>query len=375
MQDLSVPSDAPSPGAIDRVFLTYEVSVGDGEIRYYGTPLVPVREMARELWPIFRDHGYEVRVTRELGEWILVAEPVSLGIDGIPWTNIVLVVATVASTLFAGAAWYHIDVFSPEVAWWELIYAWPFAASIMFVLGVHELGHYVMSRYHRVNASLPFFIPVPTLIGTMGAVIKMKGQIPSRKALFDIGVAGPIAGLIATIVVAIVGLHLPPVTAPEDVMADPNAITVELGYPLLLEFLAWAVGQPLEDPPGTAVNPVVIAAWVGLFVTFLNLIPVGQLDGGHILRAIIGERQAALGSFVPLVLFGLAAYLYTIGGYGLQAVLVWGVWGLLASFLMAVGPAHPIDEGGIGRKRIALGLLTLVLGILCFHPVPLQVHT
>ena len=375
MQEMSVPPDVPSPAAIDHVFLTYEVTVDEEGIRYYGTPLVPLREMVQELWPLFREHGYELRVQRELGEWILIAEPVSLGIDGIPWTNVFLFIATVVSTLFAGAIWYHIDPFSPEYEWWEMIYAWPFAFGIIFVLGVHELGHYVMSRYHRVNASLPYFIPVPTLIGTMGAVIKMEGQIPSRKALFDIGVAGPIAGLIATIGVIVVGLHLPPVTAPETVVADPDSIVVELGYPPLLEFLAWAVDQPLYyADPATAVNPVVIAGWVGLFVTFLNLIPVGQLDGGHILRAIMGERQASLAAFVPLALFGLAGYLYTVLGVSLMGVLVWGIWGLLATFLMAVGPAHPIDDRRLGRRRIALGIVTFVLGILCFTPVPIQVH-
>lgn len=370
MHEVSAPTGAPAPEAIEDVFLVYETSSADGEVRYYGTPLVPIREVIQEIWPLFREAGYEVRVSRELGEWILIAEPVSIGIDGIPWTNVVLAVATVLSTLFAGAMWYHLDPFSPEI-----VHAWPFAASIMFVLGIHELGHYVMSRYHRVNASLPYFIPVPTLIGTMGAVIKMGGQIPSRKALFDIGVAGPIAGLVATIGVTIVGLHLPPVTAPETVVSNPDAITIELGYPPLLEFLAWASGQPLyfEDPT-MAPNPVVIAGWVGMFVTFLNMIPVGQLDGGHILRSILGDRQGAIAAVVPMALFGLAAYLYFYLGTGFQAVMIWGIWGLLTTLFLAVGAAQPVDDRPIGSARIALGVVTFVLGLLCFTPVPIQVH-
>ena len=370
MDEVRTPDGAPSRAAIEDVFTVYEVTVDDDAVRYYGTPLVPVRELVRELWPVFRDHGYELRVRRELGEWILVAEPVTLGVDSVPWTNIILAVATIASTLFAGSFWYHLDPTSPEI-----IHAWPFALSIMFVLGVHELGHYVMSRYHRVQASLPYFIPLPTLIGTMGAVIKMDGQIPSRRALFDIGVAGPLAGLAATIAVTIVGLHLPPVTAPEDLVADPDAILISLGYPLLLEGLAMLVDQPLRfEQEGTFVNPVVIAGWVGMFVTFLNLIPVGQLDGGHITRAIVGDRAQFVAALVPMALFGLAGALYFVLGVGLQSIMIWGIWGVLSLVFVAVGPAHPIDDRPLGSGRVLIGLLTFVFGVLCFTPVPIEIH-
>ena len=367
----SVPEQAPDPTALDTVFLVYETETNGDEIHYYGTPLVPIRDLVSTVWPLFRERGYEVRVTRELGEWILIAEPVELGLDGIPWTNVILALVTMGSTLFAGAYWYHLDPFSLEI-----IHAWPFAAAIMFVLGVHELGHYVMSRYHQVNASLPYFIPVPTLIGTMGAVIKMEGQIPSRKALFDIGVAGPLAGLAATVAVTVVGLHLPPVETPQEVIDHPDSIMIEIGFPLLLEFLAWATNQPLSyDQPGMFVNPVVIAAWVGMFVTLLNMIPVGQLDGGHIVRSILGDRAILIAQLVPVSLFGLAAIAYFLFDVGIQAVIVWGVWGLIATFLLAVGHARPIDEQSLDRRRIAIGLLAFVLAALCFHPFPIQVHT
>lgn len=370
MNETSIPEGAPSPTVFDDVFIVYEVTVEDEEIRYFGTPRVEGEELARALWPVFREHGYEIRLTRELGEWILVAEPVSLGVNGIPWTNVILAIATIGSTLFAGAVWYHLDPFSMEI-----ILAWPFAAAIMFVLGMHELGHYVMSRYHRVNASLPYFIPVPTLIGTLGAVIKMDGQIPSRKALFDIGVAGPLAGLAATIIVTVVGLHLPPVEAPEDIVDHPDAIAVELGYPLLLELLAWVTNQDLSyADPTLNVNPVVIAAWVGMFVTFLNMIPVGQLDGGHIIRAIFGDRAHRIAQLIPLSLLALAAILYLGFGFGLQAIIVWILWGFIALVALTIGPARPVSEDSLDNKRIMIGLLTFALAILCFHPVPIQVH-
>jgi len=236
------------------------------------------------------------------------------------------------------------------------------------------MGHYVMSRYHQVDASLPYFIPVPTLIGTMGAVITLKGRMPDRKALFDIGVAGPLAGLIATIVVTVIGLHLPPVTVPEAVVQDPNSIRIELGYPPLLELLAAGFDQPLyRNDPATGVNPVVIGAWVGMFVTFLNLIPVGQLDGGHILRAMAGEFQETIAALVPGVLFALAAYLFYVDGYSVNTVFVWILWGVLTAFLASKGPATPVQDERLGRGRFVLGAVTFGLGLLCFMPVPVMI--
>jgi membrane-associated protease RseP (regulator of RpoE activity) len=363
--------EGPPLRQIEAVFAVYETQAEGGALRYYGDPLVAPGTVIRELWPVFREAGYDVDLARRHGEYVLVAEPTRIGVDGIPWTNILLLLATVASTLFAGSLWYQIDPFADPLAMWQ---AWPFMLAILGVLGVHEMGHYVMSRYHKVDASLPYFIPVPTLIGTMGAVIKMKGRMPDRKALFDIGVAGPLAGLIATVVVTIIGLHLPPVTAPEEVVTDPNAIQIELGYPLLLEWLAIAFDQPLyRDDPTTSINPVVVGGWVGMFVTFLNLIPVGQLDGGHILRAMVGDLQETLAVLVPGVLFALAGYLYYVSGYSGNSVFIWVFWGIFTAVLASVGPAHPINDDRLGVGRIALGVLTFVLGILCFMPVPLAI--
>ncbi|WP_122090229.1 site-2 protease family protein [Halalkalicoccus subterraneus] len=366
---MSAPQSGPPIVDVEDVFSVYETET-DGEVlRYYGSPRAPGRTVLRELWPVFRERGYELRLTREYGEWVLIAEPLDLGVNGVPWTNVVLFVLTVASTLFAGSIWYHLDPFSAEV-----IHAWPFTVAIMGVLGVHELGHYVLSRYHKVSASLPYFIPIPTLIGTMGAVIKMKGQIPSRKALFDIGVAGPLAGLAATVVVTVVGLHLPPVMAPESLIGNPNAVQIELGYPPLLQGLAWLVDQPLHyDDPAMAVNPVVIGGWVGMFITFLNMIPVGQLDGGHVLRAILGESQDRVAAFVPAILFSLAAYLYYVRDVPADSAFIWAFWGFLTLLFSFVGSASPIDDRELGTGRIAVGVFAIVLGLLCFTPVPIRI--
>ncbi|THE65114.1 site-2 protease family protein [Salinadaptatus halalkaliphilus] len=363
--------DGPPLERIESVFSVYEVDRDEDQLVYYGDPQVNRDQLIQELWPAFRDSGYEPRLGTRRGEYVLVAEPTSVGIDGIPWTNILLFGLTVLSTLFAGSMWYHIDPFANPTEIWR---AWPFSVAILTVLGVHEMGHYVLSRYHEVDASLPYFIPIPTLIGTMGAVIKMKGRMPDRKALFDIGVAGPLAGLVATVGVIVVGLHLPPVTAPQSVVDHPDAFRIVLGHPPLLEGLATAFDQPLyRDDPATSVNPVVVGGWVGLFVTFLNLIPVGQLDGGHILRAMAGEYQPTLAALVPGGLFGLAAYLYYVADVGINSVFIWLFWGVFSAVIVFAGPARPIREESLGLGRLLLGALTFVLGILCFTPVPIEV--
>jgi membrane-associated protease RseP (regulator of RpoE activity) len=300
---------------------------------------------------------------------VLVAEPRSVGIDGVPWLNVGLFLGTVLSTLFAGAFyWYQIPVFEEPL---QILEAWPFTAAIIGVLGIHELGHYVLSRYHGVQASLPYFIPVPTYIGSLGAVIKMEGRIPDREALFDIGVAGPLAGLVATVVVTVIGLQLDPLPAQQAASqqaAEEGAIM--FNYPPLLELIAGAVGAG-GSLDGGPVHPVVFGGWVGMLVTLLNMLPVGQLDGGHILRAMVGERAQLVARTVPALLFGLAAYLLVFRGF--DSVLIWTIWGFFALGLAYAGPATPVDDSGLGRGRFALGVVAFVLGVLCFTPVPVEV--
>ena len=377
--------DGPPPEALLPAFEVTEVEVTDGgQLRYFGQPRTEYRRLEQRLWPIFREHGYEVRldvveeaepdpitgvdVTRT--RQALVATPHSVGVDGVPWTNVAMFVATVLTTLYAGTIWYYQPVRGPL----DLLAGWPFALAVLGVLGVHELGHYALSRYHDVEASLPYFIPVPTYIGTFGAVIKMKGRIPDRKALFDIGVAGPLAGLAAAVVVAVVGLHLDPIAVPETVLRSEDAVRIELGYPPLLGFLAWVTGERLTyADPSVAASPVIFGAWVGLFVTFLNLIPVGQLDGGHIVRAMLGERARSVAALVPAALFSLAGYLYLFRDVSANAPFLWTFWGLLALGLAYVGPTTPIFDDPLDEKRTAIGALTFLLGLLCFTPVPIEI--
>ena len=385
MDPASRPDHAgPQPEALLPAFRTTDIDVKeDGRLVYYGQPRAGPGRLERELWPLFREHGYEVRLDTvtdsesdpitgvEVGEKrrALVAEPRQTGVDGVPWTNVVMFFATVLTTLYAGTIWYYQPVEGPL----DLLAGWPFAVAVLGVLAVHELGHYALSRYHGVEASLPYFIPVPSFIGTFGAVISIRGRIPNRKALFDIGASGPLAGLVAAVVVAIVGLHLDPVAVPDHVLESEGSIELELGYPPLLEFLAWATGGQLSyADPGTVANPVIFGAWVGLFVTFLNLSPVGQLDGGHVVRSMVGERAETVGALVPGALFGLAAYLAFFTDVSYNAPVLWGFWGLVTLLLAYVGFATPVFDEPLDRRRMAVGALTLVAGVLCFTPVPIE---
>ncbi|MEF8852630.1 MAG: site-2 protease family protein [Haloarculaceae archaeon] len=308
-------------------------------------------------------------------QYVLVAEPRNPHIDGVPWLNVVFFLLTVGSTLLVGTTWYYIPGSAIQDDPLVLLEALPFVLAILGPLAVHELGHYVMIRYYDVDASLPYFIPFPSLIGTMGAVIRMRGRIPSRKALFDIGVAGPLAGLVATVVVTVIGLYADPVTVPQRVLEGPNTTSIRFNYPLLLQGLGWLTGQPLSyaDPARTA-SPIIFGGWVGMFVTLLNLLPVGQFDGGHITRAVFGPRQETLAAVVPVALFALAGYVYVFTD-ATNAVVLWGFWGVLAIALAYGGPATPVDDQHLDAKRKAVAALTFVLGALCFVPVPFQILT
>ena len=275
-----------------------------------------------------------------------------------------LFLLTVFTTLWAGA--YHvyhkpglgpIDLLlaHPESLWQGI----PFAGSLLLILGTHEYGHYLLSKIHRVPASLPLFLPGPPhFIGTFGAIIRMRGPILDRRALFDIGVAGPLAGFIVAVVILVIGLGLSTVVDPAPTSG------LYFGEPLLFQFLSWIIIGPL--PPGADVmlHPVGFAAWFGLFITSLNLLPIGQLDGGHVAYALWGRRQKTMALLcVPLLL--------VLGFVGWSG---WLLWGLMAGFW---GIAHPpvMDPfTPLGRGRTIVGWIALGVLILTFAPVPFSIH-
>ncbi len=378
---METPDSASDPpvDALRSVFHLRETRRDGDRVLFYGESLVPEQTLVREVWTAFREAGYEVQVsTGGAGRAdVVVARPVTDGIDGIPWKNVGLFLATIVSTLLVGAlTWYYIPLSELRANPLLVLRAWPFTAAVLGVLATHELGHYVMGRYHGVEVSLPYVIPFIFPFGTLGAIIRMRGQMPDRKTLFDIGVAGPLAGLAATVVVTAVGLSLPPVAVPAWALEGTGQALV-FNNPPLLNLIATALGEPTEyADPAVAVNPVIIGGWVGMFFTVLNLLPVGQLDGGHVLRAMLGESQERVAALVPAALVGIAAYLHYGLGYALnESVGLWGFWGLLSAFIAFKGPANPIDDAPLDTPRIVVGIATFALGALCFMLVPVEVTT
>ncbi len=273
----------------------------------------------------------------------------------IPFLQIVLFILTMLSTLFVGAMQTGADILKDP---WKIYYGLPFALTLMIILLTHELSHYFASKKHGVNATLPYFIPAPTIIGTFGAFIKMKSPIVTRKALIDIGASGPIAGFIVSVIAVMIGLHLSKIVP---VSETKGALT--LGDSILFSFLAQTVLGVTPADSDILLNPVAFAGWIGLFVTSINLIPVGQLDGGHIAFALLGEKQTRLSFILVLVM-------------SLLGVLLWEGWIIWAVLLLVLGLRHPPViswEVPLDKRRKVIGWLAFVIFILTFIPVPFKI--
>jgi membrane-associated protease RseP (regulator of RpoE activity) len=233
---------------------------------------------------------------------------------------------------------------------------WRLALGLLSILFAHEMGHYVACRIYRVDATLPFFIPAPflSLVGTLGAFIRIRGRIPNRKALFDIGIAGPLAGFVVCLPVLVLG------ALEGEIVRSDGGQGFFLGEPLLFQWIVRLLRGPIPEPLTFVLGPLGLAAWFGLFVTALNLIPIGQLDGGHVTYALLRRHAAAisrLGSWVCLALVYFGPN--------------WLVWSVL---LRVLGRRHPPtgdDESPVGPARVAIGVVGLVVFALCFVPNPI----
>jgi membrane-associated protease RseP (regulator of RpoE activity) len=238
-----------------------------------------------------------------------------------------------------------------------------FSFALLAILTAHEMGHYIACRRYRVKATLPFFIPAPPLFlaGTFGAFIKIKSPIPSRRALFDIGLAGPLAGFVVAIPISILGLlHMQPAAA--------NAsYSIIFNDPLLFRLLGKLLNIPLD--PYAPTNPYYLAAWIGVLVTSLNLMPVGQLDGGHGTFSVFGKRVHHV---TGRVAFGIMAVLAVLGfvWHGSPSGFLYTV--LLGVMLRVRHPAPGTMEP-LGRGRLIVALITLIVFALCFWPFPITI--
>ncbi len=251
--------------------------------------------------------------------------------------HILLFALTVGLTLVLRGVWYCI--------------------SIMTILLAHELGHFFMSRHYRVQSSLPYFIPFPNLFGTLGAIILMRGRIRSRKALFDIGAAGPLVGFCLSVPAIVIGLKFSQAVQ----VSQIEGVSFRLGDSLLFSLLEKAIIGGIPEGTDILLHPLAFSGWVGLFITALNLMPIGQLDGGHIAYAVFGRRSR--------IVFALAAI-----GFGILGFFFFPAWLLPLFLILLFGFRHPPpsdDETGLDGRRKLLAGVSLLVFVLSFIPVPL----
>ncbi len=268
--------------------------------------------------------------------------------------NILLFLLTVISTTAAGALQQEVSLAALLKDWTLITRGIPFSFTLLAILIAHEMSHYFVSRYHGVQVTLPFFIPAPSVIGTFGAFIRIKSPMEDRRALLDIGLSGPLGGSLVAIPVLYIGLKM------STIQIMPKPTGVELGSSILLDQMVRLTLGKLPDYYQVVLHPVAFAGWIGLLVTSLNLIPIGQLDGGHIAYAILGEKskRLAMVCFVALIILGLVG---------------WPGWFIWAGLLYVMGWKHPPPLNPVlplDTKRKWLGVLSLILFVVTFTPTP-----
>ncbi len=359
---------------VERHFTIYDVEYDRKSAVFFYRPPQDVEEPFEELRKELRPEGFIPFLRTHHGESVIQvfrspeAKPTST------WVNLLLLLATVFTTIWAGTLlWagrvgleleYGMEMVEylgrPELVGNGALF---FALPLMLILGIHEMGHYMAAKRHGVDASLPFFIPMPPpfFIGTMGAFISMREPIPSKKALMSIGAAGPIAGFIVAIPVTLAGMWLT-VNMPVSLEHRTGEFII-FNTPLIYDALATL----FPSAQGLAIHPTAIAGWVGIFITGLNLLPAGQLDGGHVARALLGKKAYIASAMTVGIL--VAAGLIT-------GFMMWFIFGLFILFLTGVRHPPPLnDVSGLGRKHYAIGIATIAIFAVSIHPVPLDTVT
>jgi membrane-associated protease RseP (regulator of RpoE activity) len=320
--------------------------------------------------PVLDSRTYEPAPGLAGDPFLYVSKP-RVRFQHIWWKHILLLVLTLITTTFVGGLRYYLFLtdFSRTTVtlddWGFVTRGFWYSGTIIAILGAHEMGHYFACRRYQVDATLPYFIPLllpvgGIQIGTLGAVIRIREMFPSRKALFDIGVAGPIAGFLVLVPALFLGMYMSSVT-----VSPPQENLITIGKPLLFRAVRWLVFGPL--PEGSIVNlhPMVWAAWFGMLATALNLLPFGQLDGGHISYAALGRLSTPISlvtvfAATVMTFFSLSWLLMTL---------------LMLGMLALFGPRHPpvLNEyEPIGTTRHIIAFAAVVMLILCFTPMPIQ---
>jgi membrane-associated protease RseP (regulator of RpoE activity) len=268
------------------------------------------------------------------------------------WINVLLFFGTVLTTLLAGTVLAEANPFAHP----ELIYKGiPFSVALMSILLSHELGHYLMSRKHRVDATLPYFIPAPTIVGTFGAVIRMNSNVPDRRALLDIGATGPVVGFVVSIPCLVIGLGYS-----EAIPGTSGGMI--FGSSILLEVVSKGFFPSIPDGYVINIHPVALAGWLGLLVTMMNLLPIGMMDGGHIAYALFGDwhRHISWAMIVILLIMGI------VGWFG------WAIWAVVNVFFGLRHPPPINPELPLDRKRKILAAVAAVIFIITFVPAPVS---
>lgn len=255
--------------------------------------------------------------------------------------NLILFLVTIVTTVYAGYLFGGGNILEGIA----------FSVSIMAILGAHELAHYLAAKKYGMDATLPYFIPAPTFVGTFGAVINIKSHIPNKNALFDLGASGPLAGFIIAIPVLIIGLYL-------STVEPSRAGSIIFNPPLLMSLIASFAAPAVPEGYMLNIHPIAFAGWVGIVVTMLNLMPVGLLDGGHIFRSIFREKFHNIYSFVGIVV---------------TIALGWIPMALIMAVMMVVFKRHPgaldnVKELSKNRKILSVGLVVVL--VLCLAPAP-----
>ena len=349
---------------VDDVLAVYDNGEKNGVFLFRGQLATTPARALEILRDRFRRFGYTPYLRRDGAAVLLQAWPGATVEDrSRAAVNVALFVLTLVSVLWAGTSYVGSPTFdalrfTPSWVWWFLSGV-PFAVTLLGTLTFHEFGHYFTARYYGVPVSLPYFIPAPMLFGTFGAVIRMRGPATNRNSLFDIAAAGPLAGLIVALPALVIGLHwsmVAPATA---------GMWTTFGDSALTRLLVTLWFGPIPQGMKLYTHPVFDAAWAGLFVTALNLTPVGQLDGGRIVYAIFGRAHRAIGMAAFGGLLALGAVTWSPN---------WVVWAVFLLLFVGFHHGPPLDDlTPLTRGRRAVGLACLILFVLLVPPVPIEI--
>lgn len=335
------------------------------EIIIKGRPLGSYALEPSEIDARLRDFGSRAEILTE-GPWLVarIRRQERERVGSFPRTNVLLFILTILTTMITGAFLERPDLVDDigmvvNDPLGILVAGLPFSISLMSILLFHEFGHYLAARYHGVEVSLPYFIPAPpglSPFGTFGAFIKSRSAFLNRKQLLDVASAGPLSGLAVAIVVIIIGIASSSV---ESIPSDQGF--VYFGESILFRVLTFLVKGPIPDGSGLFISSVAFAGWVGILVTMFNLLPLGQLDGGHISYALFGRLQTVVAQ-----LFILGLVILSFFWFG------WILWIFLGLLLRPAHPPTVLDELPLGSGRKLVGALCILAFILCFIPVPIS---